>query len=404
VLSVQLGAYHLFPFRVFLLLSWLLFAIYVIVNNGRIKISHIRVKPQMWFLLIWLIYGILSLAWAADKGEVLKEVLYLFSGISIIFFIVYFFSQKKDLRNYYYLWIIVLAIFTMIGYWENITGNHFMISRNVLGLHPINKWRPTAVFHNENDFASFLGIVLPFILAWLHYKKGIIKKIVGFALFGSGIFLLLETGSRINILVIILELFVLFMFLIKGRKKIKVLILTGFIALVGLLVFPEISNNSMNTLSKQMGSIRLENDSISARISLSKNAVYYTIQSYGFGVGAGNIERYIEDYTPYPLRHELTNVHNWWIEILANYGVFIFIGYIFLYFNILRNLWRIWHRVIEKWDKIICESLLLSMIGFAIVSISSSSLMTFNPQWLLFGFALAFMNYYRIKYLDKDNK
>ena len=39
------------------------------------------------------------------------------------------------------------------------------------------------------------------------------------------------------------------------------------------------------------------------------------------------------------------------------------------------------------------KALLLAFIGFFFASISSSSIMAFNPQWLLFAFALAFLNW-----------
>ncbi|MDK2897346.1 MAG: teichuronic acid biosynthesis glycosyltransferase TuaC [Candidatus Atribacteria bacterium] len=39
------------------------------------------------------------------------------------------------------------------------------------------------------------------------------------------------------------------------------------------------------------------------------------------------------------------------------------------------------------------KALLLALVGFFFASISSSSIMAFNPQWLLFAFALAFLNW-----------
>ena len=45
----------------------------------------------------------------------------------------------------------------------------------------------------------------------------------------------------------------------------------------------------------------------------------------------------------------------------------------------------------------VCEALLVSLIGFFFASVSSSSIMDFNPQWFLFAFALSYLNYFRNK-------
>ena len=45
----------------------------------------------------------------------------------------------------------------------------------------------------------------------------------------------------------------------------------------------------------------------------------------------------------------------------------------------------------------ICKALLVSLVGFFFASVSSSSIMAFNPQWLLFAFALSYLNYFRNK-------
>jgi teichuronic acid biosynthesis protein TuaE len=78
---------------------------------------------------------------------------------------------------------------------------------------------------------------------------------------------------------------------------------------------------------------------------------------------------------------------------LINYGVFIFIGYVVVYIEIIRKLWHSWHEAAGREERIIAESLLLALIGFFAASISSSSIMAFTPNWMLFAFALAFLNY-----------
>ena len=125
---------------------------------------------------------------------------------------------------------------------------------------------------------------------------------------------------------------------------------------------------------------------MSLRISIVQNGVSLLYSTAGFDVGAGNAEYYM-----------VTSPHNWWLEILINYGIFIFIGYAIFYISIIRNLWKLYHEKQTKGEKMICEPLLVSLVGFFFASISSSSIMAFKPQWLLFAFALSFLNYIKNK-------
>jgi len=79
-----------------------------------------------------------------------------------------------------------------------------------------------------------------------------------------------------------------------------------------------------------------------------------------------------------------TNSYNLRIELLTNYGILVFVGYITFYMGIIRNLWKLYHGKQTKEEKMICEALLVSLVGFFFASISSSSIMAFKPQWFCF--------------------
>ena len=95
----------------------------------------------------------------------------------------------------------------------------------------------------------------------------------------------------------------------------------------------------------------------------------------------------------------ITNPHNWWDELLVDYGIFIFAGYVLFYLGLVARLYKIHQHLGAGTEKMICEALLVSLVGFFLASISSSSIMTLKFQWILFAFALVFLNYQRIKQL-----
>lgn len=400
--TIPIGSYHLFLFRSFLPFIFFFIILQILINRGKLSLSTKNIKIYLLFLIFWLIYSIISIVWAIDKLAALRQIYFLFEGLFLIFLIILFVKNKKDFKNFFILWIFLLIGLLGIGLWEHLTGNHLALSTFFEEARTRFKFMPTGTFHNPNDFATFLGLSFPFIIVWLHYKKGLKNNFFGIGILLTGLYILVATGSRGNLLALILELFVFFLFLLKLDKKIKTIVITILIISFLFIVFPSPISKIFKETTTQLKNFSSEyqwtKGSIINRLNLAKNALYYLRESYGFGVGARNIEWHINNYSPYWIRPNLLNLHNWWVEILANYGIFIFAGYLLFYFGLIHNLWKIWKQKLETYEKIICETIFLSLIGFFVASISPSSISAFTPQWILFGLSLAFLNYYRIKY------
>jgi len=402
-LAIPVGPIHIFPYRILLLLLWLIFAAGVLLQ-GRVDISHIKVKPYLQFLALWLIYAVLSLAWAADKGAAVRDVIFLVMAISVIFFVFYYFSNSKDLKRLYYLWLVVLGGLLLVGFWEHLTGQHLSVS----GLYGETRARfmfmPTSVFRNPNDFATYLALSIPFVLALIRYRRGIVVRSVGLVVLLASFYLLLEAFSRANYFAVILEFAFLFTFLFKLKARFKAILLGGLLILVLVIALPGPTQRIIGTIDEQIESITspwsLTYGSIGVRINLLKNSLVFLGRTAGFGVGAGNAEYWMGNFPVYNTRG-ITNPHNWWDEILLDYGVFIFAGYVLFYLRLVAKLYKIHQRLSAGTEKMICEALLVALVGFFLASISSSSIMALRPQWFLFAFALAFLNYQRIKHLEE---
>ncbi len=384
-LTTKVGPIHLFPYRVFLSLLWVILAMQIAVNQGKVALSHIKVKPYLQFLGLWLIYAVLSSAWALSKADAIRYVTFLFMAVSIIFFIVYYFSNLKDLKGFYFLWLLVLGIQMVIGTWEATTGLHLPMSKYFGETKAVFEFRPTGTFGGPNSFGSFLSFGVFFILAFFrHMNKGIFKKILVGAILALSMYLIIMTRSRGNYLAVLLSLSFLIIFMLKIRQTFKVAIVVGLSLLLLILIFPQQTHRVWSTAATEFESlfnpIEPGQGSIGIRLVLADNSVESLIRSLGFGVGAGN--------AGYP--------HNWWLEILASYGIWIFVGYVLFYNTLVLKLYKIYKRLIDESERMICEGLLLALIAFFFVGFSPSSIMAFKPQWFLFAFALAFLNYYRL--------
>jgi teichuronic acid biosynthesis protein TuaE len=350
------------------------------------------------FLLIWIAYAFISTLWAADQIAALKNIVFLFSGISIIFFIVYYFNSFFYLKLLFWLWLLIFIAQIPIGLWEISTGNHLGNSMMLLMLDkPWLKFAPTTIFGNENDFATFIALTFPMVIVWIRYYKNIFSRIFGLFVLLAGLYLLIMTLSRSNYLSVITGFVFWFVFLLRLNKKIVVTVVSFLVGIIVIFTFIEETVKIKETFVNQMSSFQLEsaNQSNNIRMNLLKNAVFFTANSMGFGVGAGNAEYYMDMFKIYPVGG-VTNVHNWWAEILVNYGLIIFFGYILLYITLVFNLWCVYKSLNKCKERMLCEALLVGMVIFFIASFSASSIIAFSPQWIFIGFSLAFINYARI--------
>jgi len=401
-LAIPVGPIHIFPYRVLLPLLWLIFAMGILLQ-GRVNTSHIKVKSYLQFLTIWLLYAVLSLAWAADKGAAVRDVIFLVMAISVIFFVVYYFSNSKDLKRLYYLWLVVLGGLLLVGFWEHLTGHHLSVS----GFYGETRARfmfiPTGVFRNPNDFATYLALSIPFVLALIRYRRSIVTRSIGLVVLLASLYLLLEAFSRANYFAVILEFAFLFTFLFKLKAKFKAIILGGLLVLALVIALPGPTQRIISTIGEQTESITspgsLTYGSIGVRINLAKNSLIFLGRTAGFGVGAGNAEYWMGNFPIYETRG-ITNPHNWWDELLVDYGIFIFAGYVLFYVGLVARMYKIHQHLGAGTERMICEALLVALVGFFLASISSSSIMALKPQWFLLAFALAFLNFQRVKRLE----
>ena len=399
-IKIPVGLIHLFPYRFLMLFMWFLFVINLILKNWRFSIKNIRVKVYLKFLGLWLCYSFISLTWAISKFDGVKNIFLLFSGLSIIFFLVHYFTDLNNLKRLYFLWLLIYAALLLVGMWEVTTGNHLTTSTLSQEERLRLLFVPTTVFTNQNDYAAFIVLTLPMLISFIRYYPKSTARGFGIILFITGLWLLIETISRSCYIAFFLGLTFWSLFLLRLKTKFKLLALTILIAVIVIVAFPSRARYFLDKIEIQVASlpntiISSEDNEAQIRMRLIKNALYFTALSAGFGVGAGNVEYYMENFKIYPV-NDLTNVHNWWVEILANYGLFIFACYLIFYFNLFCSLWRVYKKVHNRTEKMLCEALLVGLVSFVMASISSSSNIAFMPQWIFIGFALAFLNYFRI--------
>ncbi|WP_339606815.1 O-antigen ligase family protein [uncultured Roseivirga sp.] len=400
-LAFDLGPFHMFPYRIMVFIMWFL----VFIKTGTIDIGRVRMTLSFQFLLIWLIYGVLSLLWAMDKAGALKHIVFMTLNFSMIFFIVFLTDTFSSFKRLYNIWMMIFVVLIPIAFWEVLTGNHLSVSglNNVSEGYEFYKFAPTTLFGNQNDYATFIAMSLPMFMVGVRYSQKTSSKLLMGIIYGCGIVILIFSTSRSNYIGVILGLMFWFLFMQDVKTKFK-LIFT-FVVVLFIVSF-YLSSRNMEYLTgvwqdfEALLNVQNGGDSgLNSRQNLVRNAIYFAVKSGGFGVGAGNVEYYMAN-SPKFYVGAYTNVHNWWAELLANYGIIIFLMYVFFYFGLGRSLWKLYLNLSDRNEKMICEALLCGLITFSVSSLSPSSVMSFRPQWIFFGLVIAFININKNKKLD----
>lgn len=91
----------------------------------------------------------------------------------------------------------------------------------------------------------------------------------------------------------------------------------------------------------------------------------------------------------------MAEVHNWLVEILANFGLFIMLGYLSVYAYLIWVLYKFYERKLENQSKLITEGLITAMVSFLVSSISPSSVSNLFFHWVFIALVIAAVNVLR---------
>lgn len=397
--SVNLGFFSLFLYRILLIIVGFLIVFNLIQSDFRERLwsewGHLKVKGSLLFFIFWLYYAMFTLLWAKSVTDGIKYISILVMGISLLFVVTLFINNVKRLTTFFTIWVIMTAILMIIGYINNIF--EYQLPSSTLYDGPAYKAHyPTSVFFNQNDFATFLSISIFFFLSLIRNGKSVAWKITGIVLSLAAFHLIMLTDSRASQLAVIAGTG-LYVFLLSSRFIKKWVLIIGsigtvlFITIFHGVLWEKFSSLFLSPTIRDFTAALPSNE---GRANLIRNAIYFSLDSFGLGIGAGNAEYYMKNYSIFDT-DEVVNIHFWFLEILTNFGVFVFLGYITLYAYLMYKLYEYYQRGLSNQFKLLVEALLISLGAFIFSSISPSSVANLYFHWVLFAFALATLNVLR---------
>ncbi len=350
-----------------------------LLTTRRLKIVY---KIENAYFMIWAVF-ILGSIWRAQKlGIWLYYVLWLLGAI--LFQQILLHHYKKDTSELVIKALTdALFIQLLIGLSE-ITFRHYMfevgVSRTQWGTVPIS------LFYNLNDYATFIVTLLPFAIYFLINRRGVMSKIYYGFIAALDIYFIFVSGSRAAFLSFLV--FFACLFFIWGEKRnvgrlfIPVLFVAAIVAVVASTAAREaIIEKLRNGLVDPTG--RSDN----ARINLIKNGLYFLSETYGFGVGAGNLYEWLNHRSIYNIG-KLSFIHNWYLELMVTFGVYFFIVYCVFHMKLLLSIYK--RSKAERRIYTVNTAVMTSFVLFSVMSISSSSNIYSEWIWMYLAFTATF--------------
>ncbi|WEG12631.1 O-antigen ligase family protein [Pullulanibacillus sp. KACC 23026] len=398
LLNLSFSFFNLFLYRLMLLLSIGVFFLMLLTKKKILSQywEEIQVKGVLLFLGYWLAYAMVSLLWVKSFVDGVKYLFLLVLGISFVYLSVVAFNKLIRLYWFYAIWLVMTVVLLLIGLINNVM--HVQLPTSTLyGASAGKLGYPTTVFFNQNDFATFLTISTSFYFVAVKNVKKVSLKVITLLLGCLAVYEIYLTESRASLLGVMVGLGVYaFLFFSARLKKWSLIGGACFIVLFILAFWGKLTHYIQLKLAlathPPIGAVMSSN---SVRINLLRDTLHYFINSYGFGVGAGNLPFYFA-HDPVYATNGVVEAHNWIAEITGDFGLFIGLGYLLLFVYLFYSLYILFSQ--KPKHRVLLEAGMIGLVSFLVSSISPSSVSNLYFHWVFLGFTASVVSVFKKRY------
>lgn len=407
------GRFNIYYLHIAMFILVLTMAVSFIKRRPLPKLKDLYSNRYVLFLTIFIVYMLLSLSWAENRGMAIKYIVNYAIMISFML-AVYTFNPnptktKETLKVLLYTTIPVLVIgtFEMMAIRmpvRNIFSDGGWYVKGPEYLQTI----PTVFFYNPNNYGVFLVMVMAFVLPFIayHRTKGLTRLFWAVQL--VALLNLIFCTSRTSYIVMLLTVlgFIVFFMFTREWHKFRGAVTVGVVTLIifyGLSIMPSMDiyygkfNDTpivkMLSLNRKVVKQPIaqfgEEGSTSERWTTIVDIVDgVVLKGHPQGFGVNNTATYLKEVGN---THGIVNPHSLWFEVLGDFGVGIFLYFIVIYLSLLWDLLQIYRASIKNGDHGLTSYVTISLIGalggFILSAFAPSSVISFPQMWLLYGLA-----------------
>jgi teichuronic acid biosynthesis protein TuaE len=389
------SARGVFAFRVLIVLVGLA-AIGYLLMDGRITLPAGLPQPAL-FLAIWLVWAALSIGWAEDVGGAVRwtSFLAMYGGLALAIPIAC--ATRRRTIILLRVLLVTFAVAVLIALAELTTGIRLPTSR-LLGNPQAGDLGATSLFGNQNNLATYLTLSLPYFLALPVVFRDVRLRALGVAGTAISLVLLLETGSKSNLIATGLILVGLIAAVAAdGRSRSRLMVALAVALAAAVVVLPAAQGSGFVPLPKRTATklnfsviqrqVQAGTGSGAVRSALLGDGLNLVVETGGIGVGAGNAETRVKSLPDFP---GVGNLHDWWLEVLVDGGLIGFALYVAFYLVLFRGQLRA-RGSPDPLVRYLGLAGTLALLGFVAGSLGPSTVIAFAPMWVTFGLCMLAM-------------
>lgn len=341
----------------------------------------------------WVAWALASVMWAESTADALRWTVFLFMMTGLMLAIPIAASNRRRLTWFMGALGVTFVVSVLVAIAEIATGVRLPTSALA---ERVGAFAATSFFGNQNNFATYLALALPYLLVLPVIARDVRLRALGIAGGVVAIGLILFSGSKANLVatgIILLGMLVVLAIDPAMRRAFVAAVVVVGIALVliipsmfgaGIVPLPEqaVAKLDFGTLQAQVQS---GSGSGAVRTSLLGTGIDIAAGTGGVGVGAGNAEVTVRATQGY---EGVANLHNWALEVLVDTGIIGLALYALLYLYMLAGNLRVARRTHDPWLRYMGLAGSLALLGFLIGSLGPSTAIHFAPMWITFGLCL----------------
>lgn len=379
-------------FFAILLLHWF---VDLVMNKRSIKLD-------LWLLLSsgsFLFLSFLSLFIAINISLSAFELIRALIAFLIFLFVANYIDSEKKLKETIIIFLlgtipqIGLGLYQWIS--EQDIGLQFF---GEMGLRP-EQWalepivRVGGLIGHPNAFATYLTLTLPFCIIFWAKDQNMITKIISFTLFITGTIALIATQSRGAWLGCSISFIIAFFIFITASERYR--LSRWLVSIIIIISLAVLSISSHDVIKKRL--FLDDYGSAASRIPMMFDAIHMIQDNPILGIGLNNYALAVPQYDITGIHREwqATTVHNIFLLIAAESGLFAMLAFILFWLFIL---WRA--RNLLKLPNtnyfLLAIAFIMSLVSFLIIHQVDPNY-RFYPAiqrqiWLIAGLAVAASN------------
>lgn len=283
------------------------------------------------------------------------------------------------------------------------TANHFVASHVSLQDFPYVVRVPTTFFFNPNNYSLFLVVSMIIVIGNIIFSKDKNFTIINIILYLCSLINLIFAMSRTCWITLILTFgfsILMFVFTYKsGRKKLYrliALLICTIVIMEGLSFVPFMQpfygkmQQIKDMVTDKSGTpIEVgETGSVNVRATLISDVLKGVfVEKNILGFGPGNTSRYVKELNN---THKIYSIHSFWLEVLGDYGLFVFLALLIIYIYECVSILGIYLKVKEMDTKNYAFILGLILFSLVFLTFAPSTVLNQPIFWAYLGICFSF--------------